>query len=162
MKRLLSILALALGACTAPQPVPVAPQATVLEVQIGVKSVHDGDTLTLADGRKIRLWGVDAPELKQPDGPEARDWLQKRLSSGGWTVVVKAQDRYQRSVAELKTATGSINEELVAAGHAWWYREYAKKAENLRIAEESARHAKRGLWIQPDAQAPWNFRKKEK
>lgn len=159
MKRLLPILALLLGACAPTPTVPPAPQATVLEVQVSVKSVHDGDTLTLADGRKIRLWGVDAPELKQQGGPEAKDWLQQRLAQGGWTVTVRTQDRYQRFVAELPTATGSINQDLVAAGHAWWYRDYARKADNLRQAEETARKEKRGLWAQPDPQAPWNFRK---
>jgi micrococcal nuclease len=54
-----------------------------------VMSVHDCDILTLQSGgeqKKIRLAGIDAPELKQPFGPESRDALRQRLDLKELTI----------------------------------------------------------------------------
>ena len=45
-----------------------------------VVDVHDGDTLSCVDGTRVRLHGIDAPELDHPLGPISRDWLSVRLT----------------------------------------------------------------------------------
>jgi len=52
-----------------------------------------------------------------------------------------------------------LNEELLKAGLAWWYRSYSK---NLALGEleQRAREQGLGLWSEPLPVAPWEFRKK--
>lgn len=53
--------------------------------QVKPGSIHDGDTLRVVRGNeelKIRLCGIDAPELKQPLGIESRDYLRSRRVGG--------------------------------------------------------------------------------
>ena len=51
-----------------------------------------------------------------------------------------------------------LNQELVKAGFAWWYRRYAPDDETLVQLEREAREAKRGLWADPDPLPPWEWR----
>jgi hypothetical protein len=52
-----------------------------------------------------------------------------------------------------------VNEQLLAAGYAWWYREYAKGDKAAESLEADARNNGRGLWADPSPVAPWEFRK---
>ena len=74
-------------------------------------------------------------------------------------VVVRLKDRYGRTVADLYLGKKHVNQEMVRAGMAWWFRRYAPHDQVLRELEEQAREAGLGLWADPDATAPWNFRK---
>lgn len=142
-----------------------------------VVRVADGDTITvLADGaqHKVRLFAVDAPELKQAHGLAAQGWLQDQLLNDTVKIAVVDRDRYGREVAKVLRPGQpceqavcaddvDINLSLVQAGHAWWYREFAKKQSAqdkalYRQAEEHAQTARAGLWARPDPQAPWAWR----
>lgn len=90
-----------------------------------VKSVHDGDTITLIDGRKVRLIGINAPEVArkndpaQQGGDAAAKWLQHRLRGKKVVLVHDAeqQDRYKRQLAYVELEDGTdINRELLANG----------------------------------------------
>jgi endonuclease YncB( thermonuclease family) len=75
-------------------------------------------------------------------------------------VVVKDQDRYGRLVAEVVLPDGrSLNQELIQAGLAWWYRHFATQETVLQQLEAEARDAKRGLWSDPHAVPPWEWHK---
>ena len=74
-------------------------------------------------------------------------------------MVVRSKDRYGRTVADLFVGAKNVNQEMVRAGMAWWFRRYAPRDLVLRDLEERAREAGLGLWADPDAVAPWNFRK---
>ena len=56
----------------------------------------------------------------------------------------------------------SLNRELVRAGLAWWYRQYAKKDADLARLEKEAREAKLGLWADADPVPPWAWRKERR
>jgi hypothetical protein len=63
-------------------------------------------------------------------------------------------------VAEVVLPDGKLlNHELVGQGMAWWYRKYAPADRELERLEQEARAAKRGLWSQPGAVPPWEWRK---
>lgn len=126
-----------------------------------VVGVADGDTVTVLEEGvrvRVRLHGIDCPERGQPFGSKA-----KLFTSGlafGRTVTVKprSRDRYGRVVAEVVLSDGrSLNRELVAAGMAWHFTRYSKD-EALARAEREARAARRGLWAEGRAVAPWEFR----
>ncbi|MFP3960223.1 MAG: thermonuclease family protein, partial [Spirochaetaceae bacterium] len=111
----------------------------------------------------VRLHGIDAPESDQPYGGRATAFTEER--SLGLPVIVEVidRDRYGRLVGEVVLPDGeSLNEALVEAGYAWWYRRYAPEDEALRRLEEEAREAERGLWAAEDPVAPWEWRRGER
>mgnify|MGYP001255140905 CR=1 FL=1 len=60
----------------------------------------DGDTLRIGSER-IRLRGIDTPELNEPRGPEARQRLEQLLKEGPIHIVPHGQDVYGRTVADV-------------------------------------------------------------
>ncbi len=72
------------------------------------------------------------------------------------------QDCPKLAKRALAFSNSSLNRELVKAGFAWWYRRYAPDDETLAQLEHEARAAKRGLWADPHAVAPWEWRGRRK
>jgi endonuclease YncB( thermonuclease family) len=87
----------------------------------GPATVVDGDTIVVA-GERIRLQGIDAPELQQTCtaygqpwacGRTSAEWLQEHLHGRNVECVGHARDRYQRLLAVCYVGGQSINEQLV-------------------------------------------------
>ncbi|NUQ01545.1 MAG: thermonuclease family protein, partial [Armatimonadetes bacterium] len=112
--------------------------------------VADGDTITVMHqgrGEKIRLNGVDSPEKGQAFGSTAKEYVSQRVFGREVRVQPLELDSYGRTIGEVYLADGShLNADLVSAGLAWWYREYAPDNADLRRREAAARAARRGLW----------------
>ncbi len=129
-----------------------------------VGAIADGDTITvLHSGKqeKVRLYGIDCPEKKQAFGARARQFTGELAFRKKVTVLVKDRDRYGRTVGEVVLPDGRVlNRELVRAGLAWWYRQYAARATELGRLQDEARAARRGLWADPKCIPPWEFRNK--
>ena len=148
--------------------VPKLPAAAVLEATLSgvVLRNNDGDTmvLRLEDGstRKIRLYGVDSPESAQPFGPEAQAFVQSLTMGRSVHVVVKDTDDYGRLLGTVVLPDGRLlNRELVRVGLAWWYRYFSPElGGDYGSIEQSARDARRGLWVQDDPEAPWDYRRR--
>ena len=128
--------------------------------------VSDGDTITVLRGQepvKVRLYGIDCPEKSQAFGQKAKQRTSALVFGATVTVQPADIDRYGRTVAKVSLEDGrSLNEELVAGGYAWWYREYAPKDERLGRLEAGAREKGLGLWADEGAEAPWEFRRLER
>lgn len=131
-----------------------------------VVGIQDGDTITiLRNGRqaRVRLDGVDCPELGQPFGRNARERVS--ALAFGQVVVVRessgraGRDRYRRVLGQVILPDGrNLNRLLVAEGLAWWYRRYAPRDVGLAGLEERAREARLGLWADEDPEPPWLWR----
>ena len=143
-----------------PMPARPAPAAPVWRVV----SVHDGDTLRAIDQgkteRKVRLVGIDAPEIGQAFGTKARDGLTAMVKGRSVEVHADSEDRYGRTLARLVIEGRDIKLAMVADGLAWHFTRYSDDAA-LAAAERDARAAKRGLWADPAAVAPWAWRASE-
>lgn len=129
-----------------------------------VVAVKDGDTIkVLRDGTNavtVRLVGIDAPEKTQAFGTRAKQYASDLAFGKTVTVREAGADRYRRTLGEVILEDGrSLNQELVRAGLAWWYRQYAPKDKTLEHLEAEARKAKAGLWIDADPVPPWEYRK---
>ncbi|MDM7917368.1 MAG: thermonuclease family protein, partial [Candidatus Eisenbacteria bacterium] len=113
-----------------------------------VIAVHDGDTISvLQDARslRLRLHGIDCPELGQPFGRAAKKETSALLFKRTVRVVPVGLDGYGRLVADVYLGSLLVNLELVRRGFAWHYTRYSRDAA-LAQAEREARSARRGLW----------------
>ena len=126
-----------------------------------VVGVSDGDTITvLSKGKpeRIRLHGIDCPEKRQAFGNRAKQFASELVFGKTVTVQFVDRDRYGRTVGVVLLPDGrSLNHELVRAGLAWMYRRYTND-QSLSDLEEEARVAQRGLWADPHAVPPWEWR----
>lgn len=104
-----------------------------------VVGVTDGDTITvLHDGKaeKIRLHGIDCPEKDQPFGTKAKKFTSTLAFGQVVTVQAKDIDRYGRTIGIVILPDGrSLNNEIVKAGFAWWYKQYAPNDVALKGGE---------------------------
>lgn len=108
----------------------------------------DGDSLRLGRER-IRLWGIDAPELDQicwsdtgqewPCGRTAHAALRDRLSAGRVDCRARGTDKYGRVLATCSVFGTDVAALLVAEGLALARNAYGSE-------ERAARAARRGLW----------------
>jgi micrococcal nuclease len=144
-----------------------------------VVKVVDGDTIDIDvpygkyDHTRIRLWGVDTPETKNPEvgvmyfGPEAADFTTKSALGKQVTIYLeehRTRDKYDRLLAYIKLPDGSfLNEFLLSEGFAYadtrFRHSFYHKYQQL---ETSARSQKKGLWqnVTRDRLPEWLQRKK--
>lgn len=150
------------------------PSTRVLE-RVQTTRVHDGDTISIRapDGTvmRLRLLGIDAPELDQAFGKASRAHLWRLVGERALRVELHGKDRYHRELAVIPlsaedarslgctTERGdapTINACLVAQGMAWAYRE---RPEMLDWQNE-ARARRVGLWERGRAVPPWEWRRR--
>jgi micrococcal nuclease len=129
--------------------------------------VSDGDTITvLHDGKKekIRLYGIDTPEMKQSFGKEAKAYTASMVTGKNVNVESVTTDRYGRTIGIIHVDGNSLSEEIVKSGYAWVYDRYCKKdmCDKWKLFEKEARQSKIGLWVQNEPVAPWEYRRKGK
>lgn len=93
-----------------------------------VSKVVDGDTFTLSgESRRIRVWGLDAPEWNQPGGGAATAGLRGLISGKRLHCDVLDIDRYGRLVAQCFLADGrDIAAEMIRSGAATEYCRYSR------------------------------------
>lgn len=126
-----------------------------------VSYVYDGDTLKLADGRKIRLIGINTPEMgrdgqsDEPGAVVAKQRLKTILKASDNRIFLKTgkelQDRYKRILAHPYNTQGrNITEILLreGLGYAIQIPPNLSNLECYRMAEQSARAGRQGLWEQ--------------
>lgn len=126
-----------------------------------VEAVNDGDTVTCIDAAgkqvRIRLVRIDAPELDQPMGREARAALATKLGGGVVRVEGESRDQHGRLLGTLLVGDRDVNREMVAEGWAWAFTGFAED-DDLVAAEAEARRARRGLWSDPQPMPPGRWR----
>jgi endonuclease YncB( thermonuclease family) len=134
-----------------------------------VVGITDGDTITVLNSKtlkdvKIRLYGIDCPEGGQAFSKRARQFTSKMVYGKVVEVGAITVDHYGRTVSLVYVEGKGVCDELIRAGLAWVYYLYC----NLPICTEwknleaEAKEAKRGLWSDPHAIPPWEFRRKKR
>lgn len=124
-----------------------------------VKRVIDGDTIVMEDNTKIRLRNLDAPELHQFFGIQAKQFLSNLVLNKTITGIKHGKDKYGRVIADLYVNGLWINKVIVDSGYAYVYLRYDN--ENLYPYELIAKNNKRGLWAYPNI-SPYQFRRNER
>jgi endonuclease YncB( thermonuclease family) len=134
--------------------------------QCAVVSIYDGDTLTVRCGiktdqatrLKVRVWGIDAPELAQrPWGGRARDRLRE-IAKGPVKLEKIDRDTYGRTVARVLNDGEDLGLRLVREGDVAVYTQYNDDRRYLEAAREAKRQ-RLGIWSRRgQQQAPWEWR----
>jgi endonuclease YncB( thermonuclease family) len=121
-----------------------------------VVKIYDGDTVTMADGMKIRLLQIDAPELAGNEcfAKESKTALVKLLAKKG-TITLKADpasasfDRYGRALRYIFVGKLNVNLEMIKIGAAAPYFYQGEKgiySAAMLKAAQNAKFYKVGLW----------------
>lgn len=136
-------------------------------VRVLVVDVHDGDTITVTDATKrrfkIRIIGIDAPELKQNFGEKSRRELKKILGRDKKNIIVKTfgLDLYNRILAQVFVGKADVGLELLQNGWAWFYNSRQLPQNDLKqykSAFENAKATKIGIFADEKAEQPKDFR----
>jgi len=115
-----------------------------------VVKVVDGDTIHVRRDSgelvKVRLWGVDCPELRNPWGPEAAEFTRVAALGRRVRVEVKGKPSRGRIVALVWIRKGvSLNHRLIWFGWAEWSRKYAPKEKAFQEAAARAQIKNMGV-----------------
>lgn len=116
-----------------------------------VTRVIDGDTIQLADGRKLRYLGLDAPETRDCFAQQASQ-KNKELVEGQHVSLkkdVSETDRYGRLLRYVYVGNVFVNDVLVREGYALahpWPPDVAHR-DQLRQAQAEAKNKQKGLWL---------------
>jgi endonuclease YncB( thermonuclease family) len=139
----------------------------------GFAKVVDGDTIKI-NSKKIRLYGIDAPEKKQKCKKTyltisfmsfTKDYMCGELSTQKLIKKINKQklncnildvDRYKRLIGECFKRNINLNSWMVSNGYAVAYRKYSKKYVSDEI---NAKNNKLGIW-QGKFEMPWDYRRK--
>ena len=133
----------------------------------GKPRVVDGDTIHIGK-TKIRLHGIDAPEMKQTCrtrkgeeqmcGQLAKQALERLVKGQEVTCEGDKRDRYKRLIAVCYVGSLNINEQMVVDGWALAYRKYSKDY----VSEETlAKSRREGMW-RGEFMMPWDWRRKNR
>ena len=139
----------------------------------GFAKVIDGDTIKI-NSKKIRLYGIDAPEKKQKCKKTyltisfmsfTKDYMCGEVSTQKLIIKINKQklncnildiDRYKRLIGECFKRNINLNSWMVSNGYAVAYRKYSKKYVSDEI---NAKNNKLGIW-QGKFEMPWDYRRK--
>lgn len=132
-----------------------------------ISRVVDGDTFWLArpeggKSLKVRMTGIDAPEICQPGGVDSRNALAGRVLGKDVVITVpklRSRDDYGRVLATLELNGEDIGRWMVRSGQAWSYR-YKKRGGPYASEQLFARGEQRGLFADSRAEEPRDFRKR--
>lgn len=129
-----------------------------------VTHVPDGDTLWVrpdgrAGPRRLRIDGIDAPEICQEHGQTARAALMRRALNRRVGVTVRRYDDYGRGLARIELGNQDLGAELVRTGQAWSYR-WRQQPGPYAVEESIARQARLGLFAAMQPELPRDFRKR--
>ncbi len=145
------------------------------DFRVMITRVVDGDSLEFRRGgfwrnlfgigkvERLRLYGIDAPELSQQLGNVSHSALSREIQ-GFMRIRVVDVDRYGRVVGLLykKDPMDSVNRRMILRGMAYWYKCYGGAQWGFEEAESRARAERIGVWADDDAVRPWDYRAGER
>lgn len=159
---LVAFLSAAVAAKPAEKTITIPAGETVKGRCVGV---HDGDSITLLvdtpDGKrqaKIRLDGIDAPELGQPFSRVSRVALADMVFDRECSVESRGTDKYARTIGRVSVDRSDVNAAMLDSGLAWHFKKFDGR-KDMAEREESAKQARVGLWADRDPIPPWVWRK---
>jgi endonuclease YncB( thermonuclease family) len=126
----------------------------------GIATVYDADTIRI-EGQRVRLWGIDAPEIDQTCsnrsvGVLAAHHLTTLMDGQRVTCEVRMRPNRGRAVAQCWLDSRDLAASVIDAGWAWDSSEFSRGY--YADIERSARSRRIGLWALQTCEAPWDYR----
>jgi len=143
-------------------------QAQAENITGRITDIADGDSLTLQDAQhqqhSIRLAGIDAPELAQDFGQQAKASLSLLALNQPATAECKQPGPNQTAICVVRVGGNDIGLAQLGAGMAWWYQQNAlalsvQVQSDYRQAEFNAKIHRLGLWNSKNPTPPWVWRR---
>lgn len=142
-----------------PVDIPLQPNRFLQQIA----KVYDGDTVVLKNGQRVRLLGINAPEIEsryrtsEPGGIQAKLWLQEKLQNKSVHLQYDQEkyDRYKRQLAHLFLPDGKhVNAALLENGLAVLniMPPNLRYSDKLINAQQRAEKHKLGIWSMPKYQ----------
>jgi len=117
-----------------------------------VDYIVDGDTVELRGGERVRLIGINTPEIGQPHSAEAKRKLRELIEGKEVTLEkdITDKDQYGRLLRYIWLDDLFVNLEIVRQGYAnaYTYPPDVKYQDQILVAEKEARERQIGLWVQ--------------
>ncbi|CAL4904621.1 unnamed protein product [Urochloa decumbens] len=129
--------------------------------EAGYKIINISGEEILAKKYRIRMRGIDAPELEMTYGKESKDALVKLIGGKRVTVYVYGLDQFGRYVGDIYCDNVFAQEQMLKSGHAWHFKTYDKRPE-FALWEREARTSHQGLWASENPEKPWNWRREQR
>ncbi|XP_017622493.2 staphylococcal-like nuclease CAN2 [Gossypium arboreum] len=130
-------------------------------IESGYRVIDFQNEAILARKYRIRLRGIDAPEMSMPFGKEAKEELVKLVNGKCLSVLVYEVDKYGRYVADVYWNDIFVQEVMLKKGLAWHYVAHDKRVK-FATWQKEAQAERTGLWVQPNPEKPWEWRKNNK
>lgn len=111
-----------------------------------VQEIVDGDTYVIEDKIIVRMFSVDAPELTQCGGQEAKDALKKLILNRYVTLDTKVRDPYGRLTSTTFVGVDFVDKKMLEGGFARYYPHNYERKDELIAASQKARQQKLGIW----------------
>jgi micrococcal nuclease len=129
-----------------------------------VVAIIDGDTYDVVHNNtkfRVRMNGIDAPERSMPYYSVAKQYLSNAIFGKLVNVQVLKLDRNKRLIAHTFLNGIDISASMLQAGMAWHFAKYYPSRTYAQLRQK-AKLGRLGLWAQPNAIAPWDYRKVKK
>lgn len=117
-----------------------------------VTEVTDGDTFVTNTGAKVRILGIDAPEMGLCGSEEAKAELEKLILNKKVKISATANDTFKRLVSDVYLDGSSVNNLMVASGWAAYDSSDSLDAKAMRESGENARKNKIGVYSEKCSQ----------
>ncbi len=143
-------------------------QAFAGGVNVNLIRVIDGDTICVLHAEKevkIRLYGIDAPEIGQNHGEEATAFVQDILAAEkSLRVTFLGKDSYGRLIGIVHLGADTLQAILVRHGWAWVYNAYCQQTvcQNWGQLQRTAQVTQVGIWQVGEVVSPWDWRESKK
>ncbi|XP_048559516.1 uncharacterized protein LOC125539996 isoform X3 [Triticum urartu] len=136
--------------CPPPQSLPEGVQSVLKTSRVNRKCIGDGDGFTAYEERiagdtnirdppkyKIRMKGIDAPELDMEYGMESKDELVRLIGGKRVSILVYGPDKYGRSLGDIYCDGVFIQEQMLKGGFAWHYKMCDKRPEFAKVEPQN-------------------------
>ena len=108
--------------------------------------VLDGDTFVIEKAQRVRLLGVDAPDLKYCGGEEAKEELEKMIGKNRVYLEEIVTDKFARIVAVVYVGNTPLNTEMAKKGWVENNSTQSSERENIKEAQKEAKESRLGVY----------------
>ncbi len=114
--------------------------------EYAILAVLDGDTIVLENKVRLRLRNLDAPELENCGGSQAKALLEKQIGKNNVDIRERIIDQKGRPMALVYVGNTLLNAEMLKSGWVRYHHDTNPQASELKRLADVAKVKKLGVW----------------